>query len=140
FIEPLRIDVMVKRQRRAVPRESKFSARQREPLFGYWIVGNITTVESNCFAVKEVRESLVSRGGVAQASRCNGKACNKVFIQLAIEAETHAKARSIAARDAVLKGAFPSQADVSAQAKPSQNVLQGSDLLRVVPIFFCYAR
>ncbi|PYX89470.1 MAG: hypothetical protein DMG68_04970 [Acidobacteria bacterium] len=64
----------------------------------YRVIGNVTTIQSDCLAVEKIGESLVGSRGITQRTGRDRKPPQEIFIELAFKTKTHTYARAIAVK------------------------------------------
>src|SRR5215469_13469530 len=96
------------------------------------IVCDPSLVESNRLAIKEVGQSLIGRRGVAQRASRKINARIKILVQLAFHTQANAQTGTVTILSALLGEVLAADTDITREAKATENILQGTQLLVLV--------
>src|SRR6266550_2806004 len=88
------------------------------------IVGDPGLVERNRLAIEEVGQGFVGGRRIAERTCSQINPTGKVFVQLAVKAETHTKTGAVAVRYTVLDEVFTTYPDITVEAEPANQAFE----------------
>src|SRR5215471_7111314 len=97
-----------------------------------WIVSDVCTIETNCLSVKEVGQSLVCGGRVAQTTGGNVNAAKKVIPQTPVYSEASPHTRAITVWHALLEVILATNPHITREAESAECRFQGRESLLLV--------
>src|SRR6266581_2530791 len=89
------------------------------------IVGDPGLVERNRLAIEEVGQGFVGGRRIAERTCSQINPTGKVFVQLAIKAETHTKTGAVAVWNSVLDEVFTAYPDIAIETEAANQAFQG---------------